>query len=209
MSLLARRRALLLAKGKVLLPKEYQQVEYLESTGGNYIVTYHYANQNTRAEILVETTKNDTYKYFLGVGSTTTNTAFYIGQGSASPYYVFSNMGNDRKTTYANFSAYNTKRKVSLSKKGLYVDDILQKDYSNIANFTSPNSLYLFGKQNTTILSGGVRIYYCKTWDNDILFRDFIPCYRKADGKTGMYDLVNNEFYECRGTGKFILGGEV
>ncbi len=209
MSLLNRRRALLLAKGKVLLPKEYQQVEYLESTGIQYINTNYCANTNTKAEILAETTQNNTYKYFLGVGSTTANTAFYIGQGSAAPYYVFSNMGNDKKTTYSNLSSYNTKRKVSLSKKGLYVDDILQKDYSNIADFTSSYSLYLFGKQNTAVLSGGVRIYYCKIWDNDTLVRDFIPCYRKADNKAGLYDLVNGEFYTNQGTGKFILGNEI
>ncbi len=209
MSLLARRCALLSAINKGGLPSTYQQVEYLESAGRQYINTNYYANTNTKAEILAETTQNDTFKYILGQGSTTVNTAFYVGQGSASPYYIFSNISNEKKTTYSNLSSYNTKRKVSLSKKGLYVDDILQKDYSNIADFTSSYSLYLFGKQNTTVLSSGVRIYFAKIYDNDILVRYFIPCYRKADNIAGMYDLVNGNFYTNQGTGEFILGGEV
>ena len=51
MGLLTRRRALLSAKGKTLLPKEYQQVEYLESTGTQYINTNVYPDTNTKVEI--------------------------------------------------------------------------------------------------------------------------------------------------------------
>ena len=35
---------------------------------------------------------------------------------------------------------------------------------------------------------------------------NMIPCYRISDNKTGMYDIVNDKFMECKGTGQFTLG---
>lgn len=36
-----------------------------------------------------------------------------------------------------------------------------------------------------------------------------IPCYRIADKVAGMYDLVNDVFYTNNGTGTFVVGGDV
>ena len=36
------------------------------------------------------------------------------------------------------------------------------------------------------------RIYYLKIYDNNILIRNFVPCYRKSDGVIGLYDKANN-----------------
>ena len=55
----------------------------------------------------------------------------------------------------------------------------------------------------------GLKIYYQKIWNNDVLIRNFIPCYRKSDDKPGMYDTVNDTFYTNAGTGEFVVGGDV
>ena len=49
-------------------------------------------------------------------------------------------------------------------------------------------------------------IYFCKLWnpDDGTLVRNFIPVY--MNGKAGMYDKVNKEFYENAGTGTFSVG---
>ena len=39
--------------------------------------------------------------------------------------------------------------------------------------------------------------------------RNFIPCYRKADGVIGMYDTVTNLFFENSGDGSFTKGPDV
>lgn len=38
---------------------------------------------------------------------------------------------------------------------------------------------------------------------------DLIPCYRVADNITGMYDILNDVFYERSGTGEFTIGSNV
>lgn len=40
-----------------------------------------------------------------------------------------------------------------------------------------------------------IRLYYFKIRENDVLVRDFIPCYRKSDNKPWLFDMVNNTFY--------------
>ena len=44
---------------------------------------------------------------------------------------------------------------------------------------------------------------------NDVLVREFIPCYRKADSVAGLYDLANNTFYTNAGSGVFVVGPDV
>lgn len=46
-------------------------------------------------------------------------------------------------------------------------------------------------------------------YEDNILVRDFIPCYRKTDNVVGLYDMKNAKFYEKQGTGNFLIGGEL
>lgn len=41
------------------------------------------------------------------------------------------------------------------------------------------------------------------------IMADLVSCYRKADGKIGMYDIVSNTFFTNVGTGTFTKGGNV
>lgn len=39
------------------------------------------------------------------------------------------------------------------------------------------------------------KLYYCKVRQNNVLVRDFIPCYRKVDWVIWLWDKVNEQFY--------------
>ena len=54
--------------------------------------------------------------------------------------------------------------------------------------------------QATTQFFG--KIYYCKIYENDVLMRNLVPCFRKEDSVIGFYDLVMEKFYP--GTGTFL-----
>ena len=207
MSLLIRRRALLSAKGKVLLPKEYQQVEYLQSTGTQYINT---KLTNMNGKIEVDFARNDTTStvYIVGnrkngVSNTLSTTPTYpmlwqIGQ-------MFLNVDWALDT-----NRHKTLVTVSTQQMTLDFDGI----FKTLGYGVTVNSLnvYLFSRNNdgASQFGGGIKIYGFKYWNvYNELSRDFIPCYRKADNKAGMYDLVNGEFYTNNGTGEFLIGGEV
>ena len=70
-----------------------------------------------------------------------------------------------------------------------------------------PYNLYLFAlNQNGAIQHAAMQLYSCKIYDGDELIRDFVPCYRIADGVIGLYDLVGEQFYTNGGTGVFVKG---
>jgi hypothetical protein len=46
-------------------------------------------------------------------------------------------------------------------------------------------------------------------YDNNVLVRDFIPCYRKSDNEIGLYDVVNGVFYANAGSGTFTKGNNI
>ena len=68
---------------------------------------------------------------------------------------------------------------------------------------------YVFNSHSEPSLMSSMRLYKLKMWTDDILVRDFIPCYRKSDNVVGMYDLVNGKFYTNEGTGEFVKGPDV
>ncbi len=52
------------------------------------------------------------------------------------------------------------------------------------------------------------RLYETEVYENDVLIANYIPCYRKADNVTGVYDLIGGNFYTNNGTGDFIIKKE-
>lgn len=53
------------------------------------------------------------------------------------------------------------------------------------------------------------RFYYFRILDGDDVLIDLVPCYRKADGEVGMFDLVSQTFFANAGTGDFTRGRAV
>lgn len=212
MSLLNRRRVLLSAKGKVL-PYAYQQVEWLESTGTQWIDTKFYGNQKSRITASIQSVSYDSGKWNVWIGALKTTAEgnwVHLGQASRNRgvRFAWGIIG----TVYTNI-AYDdfSKHYYDMDRGTLTIDNQNSYSLSNSAFTTEPTPIVLFAdnKANNIIEHSKIRIFDCKMYDNDILVRDFIPCYRKADGKTGMYDIVNNKFCPNSGTGEFILGGEV
>ena len=74
---------------------------------------------------------------------------------------------------------------------------------------------YLFAMNNSGAVPTGecwgaganVRIYSCKISYGNEVQRDFVPC-QDPNGKIGMYDMKNEEFYENKGSGGFQAGPE-
>lgn len=57
------------------------------------------------------------------------------------------------------------------------------------------------------ILTLPTRFYNFKNTGN--ANQDFVPCYRKADGEIGMYELISKTFFTNSGSGSFTKGADV
>lgn len=201
------------SKEKLYLPEEYTQLEYIESSGTQYIDTGFKPNQNSGVETLVETYDTNVL-YNNPFGARNENQEqFFVGIQTSPD-------GNNKNSTW--FLRYETQYYISefgikygqnhiILNKNIYT--INGDSYTfNSTIFQSSNNMYLFacnnnGKTNNRGMRG--KMYYFKLYDNDVLIRNMIPCIRKSDNVVGMYDTVNNLFYENSGTGNFIAGPEL
>lgn len=185
--------------------KGYTPIEYLESTGTQYIDTGYIPNQDTgiKTKGMFNSVIND-QTYMFGSGQSYSSSTF--------EFYAW-----DQKLSFNYFNRYYeidsievgdtvvidwNKNIINYSKNdGPYVEVVHQ-----YGDFVSPYNMIVFGNQRPTVINAGkVKIYYFKIYDNGTLVRDFIPVLDKDDVPC-MYDLVEYKFYYNAGTGDFIAG---
>jgi hypothetical protein len=200
-----------------IFPARYQRVEYIESTGTQWIDTGYYPNEKTNATIDFEFFQSNTveWKPIMAVRQNRYGTNFstyaFFAQGNTSALAV--NYGG---LDTGQINGVNVLGRHTLGNKGanIYVDNTLVKTIQgHYETFTSTNSLPVFalktmnGDIETRNIHG--KLYYLTIYDGDKLVRNFIPCYRKSDGEIGLLDIVNGRFYTNQGTGKFNKGANV
>lgn len=170
-----------------LVKNGYKKLEYIESTGTQYIDTGVVANENTSIEVDGYSSSNIS----LYGSQWKINGTGYSTDTIRMKFVYFSRM-------YDSKILINERHRFKQKKNEVYVDDNLIYTF---AESSSENNypMYLFGRSSVEDGSlndyGSGRIYYSKIWDGDNLIRHFIPCIRKNDGKTGLYDLIENKFY--------------
>ena len=190
---------------------EYQKIEYLESTGTQYIDTGFVPNQNSGINIDFYVTRSiaatvalqQTSGFGFGVsqGTSNNNVAFIIFGGSTTAWAV---MKQDL------FGGGDGRYKVIIDRRDA---SVIAENNSSVDHtfptYTSTNnySLILFGGRNSSssFYLGATRIYSCKLYDNGVLVRDFIPALDK-DGTPCMYERVEHKYYYNQGSGQFITG---
>jgi hypothetical protein len=190
-----------------LLPSEYQQVEYIETTGTQYINTNFTPNSNTSIEVKV--LSNSTVNSALYCSRTSMNsntyTAFLI---SGNQLRVDYNTGQNTIATYDKGIPHIFKQ----DKNVIYVDGALVQTLA-AATFSTSYKLTLLASHQAqsgySNIGNPVRLYYAKIWDNGTLERVMVPCYRKSDSVIGMYDLVHGVFYTNAGSGVFNKGSNI
>lgn len=206
-------------KSEGRLPSEYQQIEYIESTGTQYIDTGINPISSTRIDIDFAYVGAGSYAGWapiFGAMSVINNVqeqyAVFINNRSLKLTTNYSSRDiGDNSTVYIEANKkYNLKNNQGL----FYINDILESSIS-VSNTLSNNTrfpVYLFDLNfNGSRMNRGtkMKLYSCKFYDGDTLIRNYIPCYRKSDNEIGLYDLVSNTFFTNAGTGEFIPGGDV
>lgn len=205
----------------VRLPNEYQEVEYIESTGTQCIDTGIPLNQYRKCEMEFSPTSIGTTQIIDG-GYTNTleqdDTRNYLridSDGMLNLQYARSNTSYKLSSVViASNTKYAISYKMLASSCSLTVNGTEYSNLIGVTLITNGNNVFLFGESfkdnnltQTYEASAFIKLYTAKYYDsNGILIRNFIPCYRKSDNEIGLYDLVNNQFYTNAGTGVFTMG---
>jgi hypothetical protein len=193
---------------KSILPSEYKQLDYIESTGIQYIDTGFAPNQDTR--VVCDFQLTEVYSSFVFGARRTSG-------GAYAQAYTF-NMGGGGffVTTYYSstaekFSEIDLLRHTVDKNKNVTTFDNASIT-SSYVEFTAPKTLAIFAcnqGDRDGYLPSKMKLYSCQMYDNGTLIRDFVPCYRKSNGEVGLYDTVSKSFFGNKGTGTFLKGNDV
>jgi len=184
------------------LPDGYTTLEYIQSSGTQYIDTGRKLTQDS--DITID---------FMIVGEIIRNAGIFGSRTSASennlslyqsvsPNVFAGDFSEYRKHRFTTASTLE-RRKIQMNKNGVWVNDILKKSWSDIADFETPTNGLIFdvGNNNWTGNKAVMRLYSYTDGDAQQL----VPCLDSA-GTPCMYDLVGKTTFYNQGTGAFTWG---
>ena len=207
------------------LPSEYQEVEYIESTGTQYIITDIPIQQPVTIYIDVMPLSGSNDQAFFTTGYEVSphlvriGTGWYAGriQNYYQRYYTLGASNSMETNTKHHAEVY-----LSQGLQTAVLDGTQLPNTSNTHNSTllpiDGNKINFFMFAEGRLRASGkidalfkshARIYALKVDNADSTIGNFIPCYRKSDGEIGMYDTVSKTFYTNSGTGTFLKGDDV
>lgn len=208
------RRILMGQKGGI----PYQQIEYLESTGTQIILTDYYPNPKTKIVADVHFVK------LLNPNGGDGTRFFGVGEGETNPIFSFNNGDSGLYNTlflWNNTIDYNNIQRVTFSDLTISRSEmtITNSSFSflginkNLVPKTNTQSLpmAIFGRNSRNGLQPYdtfiFRIFSFKIYDDDVLVRDYIPI---RIGKEGyLFDTLSGNLFSNMGTGQFILGQDI
>ena len=199
---MTRRRLMMLKKSGGGLPEGYTAVNYLQSSGSQYIDTGRKLTQDS--DITID---------FSIVGEIKRDAGVFGSRESASKnnLTLFQNM--DPIVFTGDFSEYKNHRfsvtlslertKIRMNKAGVWVNDILKKSWSDVADFETPTNGLIFdvGNNNWTGRKAIMRLYSYTDGDAQQL----VPCL-DANGVPCLYDLIGKTALYNQGAGSFTWG---
>ena len=192
------------------LPEGYTAVNYLQSSGTQWIEMGVAPNQNTKAVLKIKINEfTDKGASLIGsrADANSNNQFFtyldYIGGGR----FLFRVDGQPRAISWTGLT---TDKIYTVTLSGTEMKAELEdgtavflKTFS-VPDFTSTLTMELFKSKSFDYGFRG-RIYSCKHYSGDELIQDFVPCL-DTGGVPCMFDLVSQKPFYNAGTGSFTWG---
>jgi len=194
-----------LGSGTLTAGREIHYVDYLESTGTQYIDTgivaksglssvlnFEYTALSDTASMLDARSGNNRF-YLCHAGKPSTTFFFYYGYGSAI----------QSSTTPAVNTRYVVETSLAVGSQSMKVNGTTIASGSDSGTYNLGANLYLFGMNYSTpqYLTSAM-LYGCKIMDGSILVRDYYPAIDE-NGVGFIFDKVTHTIFDNAGTGVF------
>ena len=186
-------------------PEGYTQVEYLESTGTQYIDTGVKVKSSLKCKLEAK---------YSGRGSTIiraydNSNAFGLVFGSGQTNVQF--FWRPRSVSKTNMSVdipFDSWATIEIESNKLTVNET-SSSWSDVTSPSFSTHLTLFGGfVDDTYTGSSIPVKYVQIWDGTTLVRDFIPVLDNDDVPC-LYDKVSGQCFYNAGTGDFIAGPEI
>lgn len=184
------------------LPEGYTAVNYLQSSGTQYIDTGRKLTQDSDITIdfmIIDRLDNDAG--ILGSRESPSKNNLALFKQSSDRLFVgdFSEYGKHRFRTASSLN----RTKIRMNKAGVWVNDILKTSWSDVANFETPTNGLIFdvGNNNWTGKKAIMRLYGY----TDGNAQQLVPCL-DTNGVPCLYDLISKTAFYNQGSGSFTWG---
>lgn len=206
-----KRRLMAFEKSGGGLPSSYTAVDYLQSTGTQWIEMGVAPNQNTKAVLKIKINVFTSRGASLIGSRTNINsddqfTTYLDDYGGAR--FLFRMDGQPKTTSWTGLTT-NKIYIVTLSGTEMKAEledgtAVFSKTFS-VPDFTSTLTMALFRSKGVSGDYFRGRIYSCKHYSGDELIQDFQPCL-DTNGVPCMFDFVSRKPFYNVGTGSFAWG---
>ena len=211
MELIQRRRGLIGRKNEIVLPDEYQRVEWIQNNSGNaYFVSDIVVQDGLTVDSFQTMVYGDSY-LFGGQDSNSKSLAFngfWRGvQNNYNGYYSCGHVSTDDTTIYHFVTTHKDGRRLVYQDGEKVYDHTVTNSYAQSSNRFGV--FCILRNAGDIALGFKGKVYRLKVLKDAAVLANYIPCYRKTDGEVGMYDLVLKKFYGSEGSRKFAKGADV
>ena len=195
------------------LPSGYQEVEYIENTGTQYIIT---------DLLFPKDLENPKIEWgFMHIGDVSGDNMVFGYMNNGAVYFeIYGSItkiyGSTGQKRYRAIADNNLAKNMLIT--GLMTKDTITlngtshaaNDNYSLTQDVLPMAIFAWkDKGNVNYINKGARIYYLRFYDGNTKMADYVPCYRKSDGEIGMYDTVTKTFYTNSGKGTFLKGADI
>ena len=191
-----RRRALMMGQKKARLPREYQEVEWIQTVRDKSYFVFPVTELPPIFEVKMCNTTSESWTGLMFYG--TSGKLFIDRINAQNPYYQLVS-GPSRIALTSNINVQT--KSILRVDNGTFTVNGEEVGTIEIDSF-QPDALYLCAAYD---VSRQTRLWYYIDAG-----RHLIPCYKKSDGTKGLYDIVNKEFNSGIGEQQyFTVGPEV
>lgn len=194
----------------------YTELEYIESTGTQYIDTGVNGAGTLRFEVDCATNNDVSSSNFGTIFGLRSNSNYDSAYDYALNTYPATEGGSFQSGKANKAICVNPEFITGERCKISYLGDIFTSSNGTktsyaASDFTSSYNITVFAKNVAGTIKeyGKTIIYSLKLYSESTLIRNFIPSKRNSDSVIGLYDLVTSTFFENAGTGTFIAGPEI
>ena len=184
------------------LPEGYLELEYIQSSGTQYIDTGFKPNQDTRVVMDIEILN----------AFTLSSSSPVFGSRVASLNKTYTLWAYNQAQIRDDYGSEETLESISNIFDRLIIDK--NKNVCHFGNVTVHHSAATFQTPVNLLLlacntNGSIdsrklsaKVFSCKIYDGETLVRNFVPCKNEQD-VIGLYDFVTETFFPNKGTGSF------
>ena len=184
--------------------KDYQFLNYVESTGTQFIDTGIIPTNTTGIYAKISSSNTATDLIYLGSYNTADN-KYFIGNISNNLYVGYNQTDSYRAAITAN-KVNEVKLNYHGDRKIVINETELSSSIDTYNGQEFPMYLFALNNNGTASQKSSIKLYELVITNGSEEIAHYYPCYRKSDNKVGLYNIVNNQFISTTDGNELIRG---